>query len=185
MHREDLLRSLAAYEATETDAAQKTVAQAIADFVRRRPDCFFRSCTEGHITGSAWVLDASGDKALLMLHKKLGRWLQPGGHADGESEVAEVALREAEEESGLSGLSRLSPRIFDVDIHAIPARPGEPEHLHYDLRFALKAPEGAELVGNEESLALGWFAREAILEMRVDASVRRLAHKWRPRPDPA
>lgn len=102
------------------------------DFLRE-PQAFLRSNLAGHFTGSAWLVSGDGQRALLMHHRKLNRWLQPGGHADGDTDLARVALREAEEESGLSELV-VEPDIFDLDRHRIPARGEEPEHWHYDAR---------------------------------------------------
>src|SRR5688572_10916647 len=99
-------------------------------FLQEHPlDAHLRSCAPGHFTASALVVDAPGERGLLTHHKKLDRWLQLGGHCDGDSNFAAVALREAQEESGIEGLS-IDPRPLDLDIHTIPARTGDPEHLH-------------------------------------------------------
>ena len=156
-------------------------AERVLQFVMETPDCFERGHQAGHITGSAWLLNAAADKALLTLHHKLRIWVQPGGHADGDANVLRVALREAEEESGILGLTALSPEIFDVDIHTIPARPtaGEPEHLHYDIRYLLQAPHESFII-SAESDALGWFTREEIhlLTPQADDATLRLAALW-------
>ena len=146
--------------------------------MERRADCFQRELLEGHVTGSAWILDHSREHCLLTHHKKLGLWLQCGGHADGDPDVLQVALREAREESGVAGIEPLSTEIFDVDVHRIPAKGTEPEHFHYDVRFALIAPFGATLVVSDESHALAWVKREEIEHYDTDASVRRMADKW-------
>ena len=122
---------------------------AFLDAHRRRVG---RRCVEGHLTGSALVVDSVGARTLLMLHRKLGRWFQPGGHADGDANLAHVALREATEETGLADLRVAVPAI-DLDIHRVDP-PGEPPHLHLDVRFLVIAPDGAVEVANEESLAL-------------------------------
>ena len=127
----------------------------IVDFCRQHPDALHRSCLEGHLTGSGVVVDPAGTRTLLLHHAKLDRWLQPGGHADGDGNLAGVAWREATEETGIGRLRLVRPAI-DIDIHRIPARPGEPEHLHLDLRFAVVAPEGAAVVINHESLGARW-----------------------------
>jgi len=124
-------------------------------FCRANPDALHRSCLDGHLTGSAVVVDAAGERTLLLHHAKLDRWLQPGGHADGDGNLANVAWREATEETGMSGLRVVRPAI-DVDIHTIPARPGEPEHLHLDVRFAVIAPPDAVVELNHESLGARW-----------------------------
>jgi 8-oxo-dGTP pyrophosphatase MutT (NUDIX family) len=128
---------------------------------------------EGHLTASALVVDAAGERALLTHHKKLGRWLQLGGHCDGDANLAAVALRECEEESGIAGL-RVLPEPIDLDIHPIPARPGEPVHLHYDTRFVVVAPPGAREVVGDESHALRWFETRELASIATDESVRRL-----------
>ncbi|MCB1257536.1 MAG: NUDIX hydrolase [Microthrixaceae bacterium] len=135
-----------------------------------------RSTLPGHLTGSALVVDAAGERALLMLHAKLGRWLQPGGHADGDHDLARVALREATEETGIEGLSVLLPAI-DVDIHRIPERGPEPSHLHLDLRFVVIAPPDAQPRGNSESEALRWVPWQELDEISDEESLTRLAHR--------
>ncbi len=137
----------------ERDPARRRV----IDFAAEHPDALNRSCLRGHLTGSAFVVDAAGERALLLHHAKLDRWLQPGGHADGDGNLAAVAWREATEETGLPDLRLVLPAI-DLDIHAIPERPGEPEHLHLDLRFAAVAPEGATVAHNHEALGARWVA---------------------------
>ena len=107
-------------------------------------------------TASSWLIDASGTRVLLTHHRKLDRWLQPGGHADGDGDLASVALREAEEETGLPGL-RIEGGVFDLDRHAIPARGSEPEHFHYDVRYVVRAGADEAFVVNEESHALKWL----------------------------
>lgn len=181
MHRQPLLDLLARYGASDrcTDRERPDLSR-LVDFVRREPACFERSTLEGHITGSAWILDAERGRCLLTHHKKLGRWLQPGGHADGHADVLEVALREGREESGILGLEPITPEIFDVDVHEIPARGSEPAHLHYDVRFALVAPPGAEYVVSEESHDLAWVEKARVPEYETDDSVLRLVAKWAP-----
>jgi 8-oxo-dGTP pyrophosphatase MutT (NUDIX family) len=132
----------------------------------------------GHLTGSAWIVNHAGDKVLLLHHRKLEKWIQPGGHADGEFNLLSVALREAREESGLSSLSPLRTEIFDLDIHVIPERNGEPAHLHYDLRYALTADDTEALQGNNESHALAWIALDGISDVTDEESVLRMQRKW-------
>lgn len=145
-------------------------------FILSTQDCFRRTHAPGHLTGSAWLLSPEGDAALLTLHCKLKRWLQPGGHADGDANLLRVALREAEEESGIVGIHPLSTDIFDIDIHLIPARPGEPEHRHYDVRYLLRAPK-RRFACSAESEALAWLpiAQLASPQADVDPSVVRMA----------
>ena len=123
MHRIELKERLAEYRGRWPDESE-TVARFEA-FIDSHPDCFERSCPVGHITGSAWIVNRAGDRMLLTHHRKLGRWLQPGGHNDGDPDTLEVALREAREESGLDVRAFDEP-IFDLDVHLIPARRNEP-----------------------------------------------------------
>ena len=176
-HRMKLLELLSRYRPTEPERSSH---ERLIAFVERRPDCFERSLLEGHVTGSAWLLDHAREACLLTHHKKLGMWLQCGGHADGDPDVLQVALREAREESGIFGIEPLSPEIFDVDVHRIPAKGQEPEHFHYDVRFALIAPAGAHFVVSDESHALAWVRRAEINRYDTDDSVRRMAAKWTP-----
>lgn len=133
-----------------------------------------RSTAVGHLTGSALVVDEPGERVLVMLHAKLGRWLQPGGHADGDHELAGVALREATEETGIMGLEVMIPAV-DVDIHVIPSRGDEQEHLHLDLRFVVRAPLGAQPVRNHESDAIRWVTIEELRELADEPGLMRLA----------
>jgi 8-oxo-dGTP pyrophosphatase MutT (NUDIX family) len=181
MHRRTLLELLEKFAVSPLCTSSETAAHArILDFVTRQPACFERATPEGHITGSAWILDHARAACLLTHHKKLNLWLQPGGHADGDSDVQAVAHREAREESGIPDLTLLSPEIFDVDVHVIPARKQDPEHLHFDIRFAFVALEGAQYVVSDESHALAWVKRDEVSTYNTDDSVLRLADKWQP-----
>ncbi|MBC7657609.1 MAG: NUDIX hydrolase [Frankiaceae bacterium] len=147
------------------------------DFARDHVDCCERTLAIGHFTGSAWLISADGERVLLTHHRKLDRWLQLGGHADGDGDLAAVALREAEEESGLSGLS-LEGGVFDIDRHLIPARGDEPAHWHYDVRFVIRASSEDFLV-SEESHSLAWKSIVEIADdLAADESLRRMAIKW-------
>ncbi len=132
----------------------------------------------GHLTGSAWLVSADGERVLLTHHRKLDRWLQLGGHADGDADLARVALREAEEESGLLDLE-VETIVFDLDRHRIPARGDEPEHWHYDVRFVVRARGSEAFVVGEESHALAWRdVAEIARDDAADVSLRRMARKW-------
>src|SRR5690348_11368424 len=113
-------------------------AEVFLRFLASAPQVFERSHAPGHFTGSAWLVSADGERVLLTHHRKLGRWLQLGGHADGDTDLARVALREAEEESGLRDLT-VEPGIFDLDRHLIPARGAEAAHWHYDVCYVVRA----------------------------------------------
>ncbi len=139
---------------------------------------FMREARDAHFTGSAWLVSADGERVLLTHHRKLGRWLQLGGHADGDADLARVALREAEEESGLDELS-VEPEPFDLDRHRIPARGDESEHWHYDVRYVVRAGTNERFVVSGESNALAWRPIREIADDPVsDASLRRMADKW-------
>lgn len=163
--------------------AETTVARML-DFLDRHGErAFLRETVEGHFCGSAWVVDAdarlapAAHRVLLTHHRKLGRWLQLGGHADGLSDLGAVALQEAREESGLSALTLL-PTIFDVDIHEIPAKAGEAAHLHLDVRYVVLADSAETLVTSAESFALAWVAVADLLRPDTEASIIRMARYW-------
>lgn len=147
-------------------------------FARTHADAFERSHAAGHFTGSCWLVSADGQRVLLMHHRKLNRWLQPGGHADGDTDLARVALREAQEETGVSGLC-VEETIFDIDRHRIAARTNELEHWHYDVRFVVRAGADESFVVNAESHALAWrLVVDVVDDAMLDLSLRRMAEKW-------
>ncbi len=150
----------------------------LIDFARHYENCCERTLTVGHFTGSCWLVSKDGQRVLLTHHKKLERWLQLGGHADGDSDLAQVALREAEEESGLTDLI-VEPEIFDLERHAIPARGSDPEHFHHDVRFVVHATGSEDFVVSDESHALAWrVIGELVDDAEVEDSIRRMARKW-------
>jgi 8-oxo-dGTP pyrophosphatase MutT (NUDIX family) len=169
----DLARLLGGLDARGEQAEVR--AQMLA-FLADHPDALWRTCEAGHFTGSAIIVDAARERVVLLFHVKHQRWLQPGGHADGDANLAAVALREATEETGLSGLC-IDPVPIDLDIHKIPERRGEPAHLHLDLRFLLVAPPGAEPEGNHESDGLGWFRPDGMDGLGLDHGTRRLVER--------
>lgn len=181
MHRKPLLDLLARYRAAHPDEA--ACADRVRALVESHPDCFSRRCQPGHVTASAWVLSPDGKRFLLTHHRKLNRWLQLGGHADGDGDVAAVALREAREESGLQDLrfayAADAPVPIDLDVHPIPARAGEPAHDHHDVRFVLVAAPGQTIFASDESTALEWFEMDALEAIADDDSVLRLGRKVR------
>jgi 8-oxo-dGTP pyrophosphatase MutT (NUDIX family) len=142
------------------------------------PDAFQRDCLPGHITGSSWILDQSRQSVLLVHHGTLNKWLQPGGHADGEENVWNVALREAQEETGLKHFKLLQENIFDLDIHPIPARLNFPDHLHYDIRFLFEADKKETLIVSEESHDVAWIALDQLDGLtHGNPSIMRMVHK--------
>jgi 8-oxo-dGTP pyrophosphatase MutT (NUDIX family) len=138
--------------------------------------CFHRTHLPGHITGSSWVVNSERTRTLLVHHAKLNKWVQPGGHADGEENIVSVALREAEEETGLKNL-KPSFEIFDIDIHVIPERKDFPEHLHFDIRFLVEANENDEIVVSEESHDVRWINLNELERFTSERSVLRMKDK--------
>jgi 8-oxo-dGTP pyrophosphatase MutT (NUDIX family) len=148
-------------------------------------DPFVRERLAGHFTASAWLVAADGARVLLTHHRKLGLWLQLGGHADGDRDLQRAALKEAQEESGLPGLS-IDDGVFDLDRHWIPEHKGVPAHWHYDVRYVVHAAADEAFVVSDESHALAWRSiAELAGEASADPSVRRMAGKWLARPIPA
>lgn len=179
--RDLLLNALKAYK-TDFDAERPMVQETI-DFINQNPNCFERTNLNGHITGGAWLLSPDGKKVLLTHHKKLGIWLQLGGHSDGDPDTWHVAFREATEESGIQGIEFVTRDIFDVNIETIPEYPkkNEPEHKHYDVRFLLKAPT-EDFIVSDESDSLKWVDKEELAEMankgELTKAMMRLMQKW-------
>ena len=170
-----LLELLATYRRRypeEPDAAR------LERFLRRQPRCFERDCfDDGHVTGSAWVVDGPASRVLLTHHRKLGKWLQPGGHSDGDPDTLAVARREAEEETGLAVRS-IDDRVLDVDIHVFPARGTDPAHLHYDVRFAFVVEGSDRFRVGPESVDLAWIDVDVLREVTDEESVLRMARKF-------
>jgi 8-oxo-dGTP pyrophosphatase MutT (NUDIX family) len=143
------------------------------------PECAERTCYPGHLTGSGWLMNSAGDSVLLTHHAKLDLWLQLGGHADGNWDILGVARREVEEESGLTQFELESVEIFDIDVHRIPARGSEPEHYHYDIRYAFRMQSAADqFVVSNESHDLSWVPVEAMDQYNNEASMIRMRDKW-------
>src|SRR5690606_4020036 len=161
MSRYDLLLLLDRYQSRYPHEAPTV--ERVRALVEGHSDCLVRSCRPGHITGSAWVVSSDRRRVALVHHRKLERWLQPGGHADGEADVVAVAWREAVEETGLTGL-RLLPGgdqivPLDIDVHEIPARYDqqgnliEEAHEHHDIRFLFVTSNDSPPVASSESHA--------------------------------
>lgn len=143
------------------DHAQDSLRHAVLAFLDVRDDACLRECVPGHITGSALVLDHSGQHALLTLHPRIGRWLQLGGHCEPEDEtIVAAALREATEESGIAGLT-ISPEPAALHVHPLTCSLGVPTR-HLDVQFVVRAPEGAEASRSDESLDLRWWPLDAL-----------------------
>ena len=166
---------------TPADEQEADYRRRLVDFVSREARFHDRHLAGGHVTGSAWIVNPAHDCALLVHHRKLNRWLQPGGHIEDDDTVLDTALREAREESGLTQLRPMGDAIFDVDIHLIPARGTESAHFHYDVRFLLMADPGDTLQVSAESHALRWFTLEEIEAMDEGPSIDRMVKKTRQR----
>lgn len=175
MKRNSLLALLKAY--TPEDGIEKEMYLDTIAFVKAHPDCFERSLEIGHVTASGLVLSPDGQSVLLMHHQKLGRWLQPGGHCDGDPDTEHVARKEVQEETGIAHLDLYKSGIFDVDIHLIPERKGLPAHHHYDIRFAFKAAPGQSIIVNNESLDVQWIPINDVGQMNDSESVVRMIRK--------
>ena len=146
-------------------------------FVEAHPDCFLRSQLSGHLTGSAWIVSPDRTRTLLTHHHKLDKWLQLGGHADGDGDLLAVALREAREESGLARVRAVSAEIFDCDRHLIPVRGAEPAHYHHDLRFMIEADLAEPLVISDESKDLAWVETTRVTSLNPEESMARMVRK--------
>jgi len=146
-------------------------------FVQAEPRSLEAGFEAGHITASAWVLSPGGGAVLLTHHRKLGKWFQLGGHLHPGETVLEAALREAREESGITEVRTVIEDVFDVDVHAIPARGSVPQHWHYDVRFLLQAPPDAPLIASSESRALAWVRLEEAHRYNDSESILRMVRK--------
>jgi 8-oxo-dGTP pyrophosphatase MutT (NUDIX family) len=175
MNRIDLVNSLRGYQTSFKE--EKEFVNRFLSLLLDIP-CFERTHLPGHITGSAWIVDASRTHVLLVHHAKLNKWVQPGGHADGDENILRVALKEAEEETGLKEFNIINPtKPFDVDIHLIPKRTDFPEHFHYDVRFLLEADPKAMIHVSEESHDVKWIKLDDLEKYNQERSVLRMKEK--------
>lgn len=143
-------------------------------------NCFLRSRLAEHLTASCWVTNSSYKKVLLLHHKKLDKWLQPGGHADGNENLIQVAKKELNEETGLKHFRLYSTYIFDIDIHLIFEKKNIPEHFHYDVRFHFIAEKLQEIRKNHESFDLKWVNLEDATNIcKKEKSIIRMVNKNR------
>jgi 8-oxo-dGTP pyrophosphatase MutT (NUDIX family) len=170
----------------DTFPHEADVADRIGALVQAHANCFDRTCRPGHVTAAAWILSSDRRRVLLTHHRKLDRWLQLGGHTDGQCDVEEAALREAREESGLSHFEfvRIEGALlpFDLDVHEIPARYDangtliEDAHEHHDVRFLLIAGDDA-IQASDESHDVRWCTPAEVRELTDDESVLRMLRK--------
>jgi len=173
--RQHLLSALGRYRRLWPQ--ELTTIDRMMEFIGREPGCFDRSTVEGHVTGSAWLVGPDSRQVLLNHHRKLDKWLHVGGHADGNGNVLEVALTEAREESGIADVVPLTAEIFDLDIHPIPARGTDPEHLHFDVRYVCRALHMDHVVSSESN-DLAWVHVSEIHPYTTEESMLRMARKW-------
>jgi 8-oxo-dGTP pyrophosphatase MutT (NUDIX family) len=165
----------------ETEVAMKAQLQHFLEAASTNEAAFGRELAGsepdwGHVTGSAWVVNATGTQTVLVHHAKLGKWVQPGGHCDGDCDVLRVALREAREETGLD-VRALESGIFDIDVHRIPEYWNTPEHAHFDVRFLLLADEDAMPQRSAESRAVRWVSLEEVMQLNNTSSIIRMIEK--------
>lgn len=175
MHRQLLLKKLSVY--CTFNEEERHSLEVIRQFVTSHKDCFERSLQAGHITGAGWVVNPERTHALLTHHRKLNKWLQIGGHADGDHDILRVAIREVQEESGIADVISVTEDIFDVDVHEIPRHKEVPPHWHYDIRFLFEADRGAELKITDESHDLRWIPIDRIREYTDEPSILRMVKK--------
>lgn len=179
MHRSELLRLLDQHlpqSVLEAGNVART-----RHFVEQHADCFERELLTGHVTGSAWVVNPSRDKVLLLHHRKHNEWYQPGGHADGDADILRVALRETHEETGLpvEAIRLVDGSVFDVDIHTIPTIGNEPRHTHYDIRFLVEIDDSLPVPGNDESHEILWVPVYEASRFNNNLSTYRMVDKTR------
>lgn len=170
-----LIELLKAYEGIW---GSSEVVAAFEKLILETPAPFSRSQFPGHITASCFVISPTGERILLMQHRKLKKWLQMGGHCDGECDTRSVALREAQEEAGSSTIRLFKLEIIDLDIHRIPKSAQEPEHFHYDVRYVGLCEEPQSIQKAEaECTDLKWFSWEEAFQVAQETSMHRVFKK--------
>lgn len=179
MHRQQLLDLLKQHKTRFMDEAA-FVSRAIR-FIEENEDCFYRELWPLHVTGSTWVVNARRDRVLLLHHRKLNQWFQPGGHADGDADILRVAHKELVEETGLEENSTklVDLDVFDVDIHTIEATQRDPRHEHIDIRFLIEVDDTLPVPGNDESHDVIWVALREASSYNRNRSTYRMVEKTR------
>ena len=150
--------------------AQKEIQDKFILFIENNPDCLLRSNLKGHLTASAFVMDLKTQQVLLIHHKKLDKWLQPGGHCDGDADLLRVAIKEVFEETGLK-IQANGQSIKGLDIHIIPEYKGIPEHKHYDVRYIFESDSSLPLIQNHETTGIQWINLEDLKDFINDETV--------------
>ena len=160
---------------------EKKTTKIMIEFLKNDQDCFKRNNWNGHFTGSSWVLDETRSYVLMVHHRQLNLWLQPGGHADGRADLLSVAIDETREETGLTRLKIISEEIFDLDIHEIPRYNDVQTHFHYDIRFLLEAKRiPSRIKVSNESYDVMWININTILHKNNESSINRMLNKISP-----
>lgn len=179
MHRQELLALLKNFQTSFMEEA--AYRRRSIEFVEGHEDCFYRELWPAHVTGSSWVVNPSRTQVLMLHHKKHDQWFQPGGHADGQADILGVALRETHEETGLdpADIELLSKKIFDIDIHAIPAIGDEPPHEHIDVRFLVEIDDALPVPGSDESHQVMWVPLNQVSRYNNNRSTYRMVEKTR------
>lgn len=179
MHRQELLSLLQRHRTRFMDEAGY-IRRAIA-FVEEHEDIFYRELWPAHVTGSAWVVSPDRESVLMLHHRKLDQWFQPGGHADGDNDVLRVALRETSEETGLdpAHIRLIDEAVFDVDIHTISASHEAPRHEHIDIRFLVEVDDSLPLPGSDEAHEVLWVDFHDISRFNNNRSTYRMVDKTR------
>lgn len=178
---DDTVALLRRHEARAEAGGEAAMLADFFPFIAAHPDCLSRTCLEGHLTASAWVVDPARSRVLLTHHRKLDLWIQLGGHADGEADLLAAALREVQEESGLTRVRAVAAEIFDVDRHRIPARKTEPEHWHFDVRFLIEADPTEPVVVSDESHDVAWVSLADAVRLNSEEAIVRMVRKTRVR----
>lgn len=168
----DLLKVFQPFDDTEVNARER-----ILNFVINNEIVFGKENIDGHITGSAWILDFERQSVLLTHHSKANKWFQLGGHSETNETIFETALREAKEESGLTTLKSLSDEIYGINIEKIPERKSEKEHFHFDIFFIFEADKEEKLIITKESKDLRWISLDQVSNITDDRSVLRMIRK--------
>ena len=179
MHRQQLLDLLNTHKTRFMDEAA-FVSRAI-HFIEAHEDCFYRELWPLHVTGSTWVVNARRDHVLLLHHRKLDQWFQPGGHADGDADILRVALKELAEETGIDEkhINLVDLDVFDVDIHTIEANQRDPKHEHIDIRFLVEIDDALPVPGNSESHEVLWVPLFQASRYNRNRSTYRMVEKTR------
>ena len=174
-HRTSLICSVEQYLISAPNSEE--ICGKFLDLITTVPHCADRETLPAHLTASAWVVNPTLDACLLIFHKKLGIWIQAGGHADGDFNLGEVAKREVREETGIVASKVLDTSIFDLDIHDIPETKSSPPHQHFDVRYLFKAEDGGRLTHNEEVHAALWVPFDEVENYTQEHSILRMRKK--------